>query len=251
MAKDPRFNFYPDNWSGGTKRMNFEQKGAYMELIMLNFYCFSDGLKGFTEQDAMKSLASATACAELWNFLKPKFKTDGEFFWSERMQKEFKKAQIHSKKQSERAAKRWNNDSANAVALPDNGIGYGIGTGNEIKGVQGENDKAEFSDYERWTEDIIADKDWLFNDKLRNMGIRPNGQLADFARSHLALLAKYPKMQPTDQNRFRISLIGHIQEKLKDNGTINTNKTASTDARPKEFSGADYSTGLRKRSPNP
>ena len=139
MAKDPRFNFFPDNWSGGTKRMSFEQKGAYLELIMLNFYCFSDGLPGFTEDEAVKSLASAAAYTVLWDFLKPKFKTDGKYFWSERMYKEFQKAKIHSEKQSERANKRWASKPADAAASACNGTGYGNGSVFELKGVQGEN----------------------------------------------------------------------------------------------------------------
>lgn len=151
MAKDPRFNFYPDNWSGGTKRMTFEQKGAYMELILLNFYCFSDGLPGFTEDEALKTLASAAAYAELWNFLKPKFKTDGAFFWSERMSKEFFKAKKNSLEQAKRAQKRWDDnsasipayDSASPTAMPVNGYGNGNGTVTEEKGVQGEKERVE------------------------------------------------------------------------------------------------------------
>lgn len=140
--KDPRFNFYPDNWSGGTKRMNFEQKGAYMELLLLNFYCFSDGLNGFTEEEALKSLASAAACAELWTFLKPKFMTDGQFYWSGRLCKEFFKAKKNSDEQSKRALQRWQknpaSDPASSTAMPVNGYGNGSGIVSEEKGVQGE-----------------------------------------------------------------------------------------------------------------
>jgi uncharacterized protein YdaU (DUF1376 family) len=139
MAKDPRFNFYPDNWTGGTKRMTFEQKGAYLELLMLNFYCFSDGLKGFTEREALHSLAHAAAYAALWEFLKSKFKQEGEFFYSERMQKEFLKAKVHSEKQSERAKKRVYKTSAHpaeeptASAAADACNGLGSGIGNDLK----------------------------------------------------------------------------------------------------------------------
>jgi uncharacterized protein YdaU (DUF1376 family) len=143
MAKDPRFNFYPDNWIGGTKRMTFEQKGAYMELILLNFYCFSDGLPGFTEQEALHAVAPAAASAELWNFLKPKFKTDGKYYWSERMYKEFQKAKTHSEKQSERAKKRWDNAAASPAGDACNGTGYGNGINTDLKGVQGENYPSE------------------------------------------------------------------------------------------------------------
>jgi hypothetical protein len=37
MAKDPAFLFYPNDWVGGTLGMTFEEKGAYMELLMTQF----------------------------------------------------------------------------------------------------------------------------------------------------------------------------------------------------------------------
>lgn len=37
MSKDPAFLFYPNDWLGGTLGMTFEEKGAYMELLMLQF----------------------------------------------------------------------------------------------------------------------------------------------------------------------------------------------------------------------
>ena len=37
MAKDPAFLFYPGDWVGGTMGMTFEEKGAYIELLMLQF----------------------------------------------------------------------------------------------------------------------------------------------------------------------------------------------------------------------
>jgi uncharacterized protein YdaU (DUF1376 family) len=242
MAKDPRFNFYPDNWSGGTKRMNFEQKGAYLELLLLNFYCMSDGLPGFMESEAAKVLAHAAASAELWSFLKPKFSTDGQYFWSERLVKEFHKSKKSSLEQSKRANKRWHQSGDMPRHIPVNGIGNGNGIGNDKKGVQGEDAVPEFTDYEAWTEEIIAQKDWLFNDKIRNMGIKVNGHLQEYAQSHLALLAKYPKMKPPDQQRFRVSLIGHINEKLKHENVTTKTSTRTTSAIIED--GKDYSAPL-------
>jgi len=37
MAKDPAFLFYPNDYLGGTMGMTFEQKGAYIELLMVQF----------------------------------------------------------------------------------------------------------------------------------------------------------------------------------------------------------------------
>ncbi len=35
--KDPAFLFYPNDWLGGTMHLDFECKGAYMDLLMLQF----------------------------------------------------------------------------------------------------------------------------------------------------------------------------------------------------------------------
>ena len=37
MAKDPAFLFYPNDYMGGTLGMTLEEKGAYMELLILQF----------------------------------------------------------------------------------------------------------------------------------------------------------------------------------------------------------------------
>jgi uncharacterized protein YdaU (DUF1376 family) len=137
MAKDPRFNFYPDNWNGGTFGFSLEQKGAYLELLMLNFYSGR-----FTKEQAIRKLSECTlgnaaAYAALWNFLMHKFSTDGNVFWSERLEKEMAKSKKHSLKQAERANKRWAKESGNAAALPDNGngIGNGIGINNKKESI--------------------------------------------------------------------------------------------------------------------
>jgi hypothetical protein len=82
--------------------------------------------------------------------------------------------------------------------------------------VKDKDQNPDFEEYEQWTKAILSGDDWLFNDKVRNMNVPVGDRISEFGTSHLALLAKYPKMRPTDQNRFRISLIGHIQEKLSE-----------------------------------
>ena len=37
MAKDPAILFYPNDWLGGTLGMTFEEKGAYIDLLVLQF----------------------------------------------------------------------------------------------------------------------------------------------------------------------------------------------------------------------
>lgn len=84
MAKDPAFLFYPSDWIGGTMYLNFEQKGAYFELLMLQFN------KGkFTESHAKQVL---NICfSSVWPTIKEKFQTDGLYFWNERLDVEKEK----------------------------------------------------------------------------------------------------------------------------------------------------------------
>lgn len=81
MAKDPAFLFYPGDWLGGTIGMSFEQKGCYMELLILQF---NAGI--FTESQVKEVLSIRFDYA--WPTLKRKFKTDGTYYWNERLQQE-------------------------------------------------------------------------------------------------------------------------------------------------------------------
>lgn len=133
MAKDPRFNFYVDNWIGGCEGFTLEQEGAYLALCLMQ-----TKVGRFTKEQAMDKLMQKTrgntaVCTKLLHFLIPKFETDGKFFWSERMEKELDKSKKHSLKQTERINKRWGKDSGNTAVLPDNRNGSGNGINKEIE----------------------------------------------------------------------------------------------------------------------
>jgi hypothetical protein len=84
MSKDPAFLFYPGNWLGGTMGMTFEEKGCYIELLMMQF---NHGK--FTEEQAKRVLSICFDNA--WPTLKHKFDTDGTYYWNKRMQEEVEK----------------------------------------------------------------------------------------------------------------------------------------------------------------
>lgn len=92
--KDPAFLFYPNDYLGGTTGMTLEEKGAYMELLIMQFN------KGaFTMQQAKKLLKDAFE--RLWEDLKEKFvEQDGRFF-NERLEKERFRRHNFIAKQSE------------------------------------------------------------------------------------------------------------------------------------------------------
>lgn len=84
MGKDPAFLFYPGDWLGGTMGMTFEEKGCYIELLMMQF-----NLGQFTEAQAKQVLSICYPVA--WATLKQKFSTDGTYFWNERLRIEIEK----------------------------------------------------------------------------------------------------------------------------------------------------------------
>jgi uncharacterized protein YdaU (DUF1376 family) len=77
MAKDPAFLFYPNDWLGGTMYMSFEQKGCYLELLMLQFNC---GKFTITQVEQVLN-----KCFSQWEHISNKFVTDGTFFWNKRL----------------------------------------------------------------------------------------------------------------------------------------------------------------------
>lgn len=71
MGKDPAFLFYPNDWIGGTMGMTFEEKGAYMELLMMQF-----------NRGHMTSDMIGQTVGQLWVKIQDKFEKDssGKFF---------------------------------------------------------------------------------------------------------------------------------------------------------------------------
>lgn len=111
MSKDPRFNFYPDNYEGGTDFFTLEMDGAYLRLFILQFRYGQ-----FTERQAIQKLM--TRCpenpgraTELWNSLKDKYQTDGANYWNQRLRDEIEKSKKASEDQRDRVNKRWGKQS--------------------------------------------------------------------------------------------------------------------------------------------
>lgn len=84
MAKDPAFLFYPGDWLSGTMYLTHEQKGAYMDLLILQFNCGK-----FTEAQAKQVLSICFDVA--WPMLKQKFILDKGLYFNARLQSEIEK----------------------------------------------------------------------------------------------------------------------------------------------------------------
>lgn len=87
MAKDPAFLFYPNDWIGGTLGMTFEEKGAYMELLMTQF-----------NRGHMTTHMIAQVVGQNWDKIKEKFIKDENGLWyNERLEEEKSKRQNYTK----------------------------------------------------------------------------------------------------------------------------------------------------------
>ena len=85
--KDPAFLFYPGDWLGGTMGMTFEEKGAYMELLMLQFN------RGHMTKDMI-----GHTVGRLWDKIKDKFIIDDNgLYYNGRLEEEKTKRQTYTK----------------------------------------------------------------------------------------------------------------------------------------------------------
>lgn len=76
--KDPAFLFYPNDYLGGTMGMTFEEKGAYIELLMLQF-----------NRGHMTKHMIGQTVGQLWETLQIKFvKDDKGLYYNIRLEEE-------------------------------------------------------------------------------------------------------------------------------------------------------------------
>jgi uncharacterized protein YdaU (DUF1376 family) len=82
MAKDPAFLFYPGDFMQGTQTFTREEKGAYLDLLILQFN------EGHMSLDLVRRCLNGDF-ERLWPFLQKKFDTDKEgFFFNKRLDDE-------------------------------------------------------------------------------------------------------------------------------------------------------------------
>lgn len=78
MAKDPAFLFYPGDYIGGTMGMTFEEKGAYIELLMMQF------MRGHMTEHMIVQVVG-----QRWDNIKHKFiKDDKGLYFNVRLDEE-------------------------------------------------------------------------------------------------------------------------------------------------------------------
>lgn len=82
--KHKTFPFYPEAWMGGTMGMSLKEKGAYMELLILQF-----NIGSFSLNQAKYMLG--VDFETLWEVLKRKFKEEGNTYHNVRLHAEISK----------------------------------------------------------------------------------------------------------------------------------------------------------------
>lgn len=81
MAKDPAFLFYPGDYISGTMYLDFECKGAYMDLLMLQFN------KDHMTLHMIKQVLGHKF-DHIWSLISDKFIEKDGFYWNERLREE-------------------------------------------------------------------------------------------------------------------------------------------------------------------
>jgi hypothetical protein len=105
MAKDPAFLFYPNDWLGGTMGMTFEEKGAYLELLMVQFNRGHLTLQMITQ-----------IVGHHWDNIKDKFIQDENGNWfNVRLEEE----QIKRKTYTFSRRKNMTGKNQHSIAVPD------------------------------------------------------------------------------------------------------------------------------------
>lgn len=195
MAKDPAFLFYPGDWLGGTMGMTFEEKGAYLELLLFQF---NNGKFNKAQAKQVLSICSASVFEKVLQ----KFDTNGNLFWKQKLSDEMERRQkfTESRKNNAKGKK-----SSKAYAKH-------METETEI-----ETEDEILTEYKEWT-DLIFDRNdqgfdtLLYNEKL---GAIPEPVYQHWILDHLSLLHRYPKMRPKTQQSFRQSALKHLRENYK------------------------------------
>lgn len=108
MGKDPAFLFYPNDYIGGTMGMSFEEKGAYVELLIMQF-----------NRGHMTEHMIVQTVGQIWAHLKDKFSVDEDgLYYNKRLDEEKEKRRQHSEKQRENVMKRWNKQQLKKFKTP-------------------------------------------------------------------------------------------------------------------------------------
>ena len=136
MGKDPAFLFYPNDWIGGTMGMTFEEKGAYMELLMMQF-----------NRGHMTSHMVGQVVGQIWDKIAGKFVQDENGLWyNKRLEDEVnaRKSFVNSRKNNLKGTNQYTKKIGHMRGhvtshMEDENVNENVNKNK--KGVQGEKPK--------------------------------------------------------------------------------------------------------------
>lgn len=109
MAKDPAMLWYASDYISGTHGMSFEEKGAYMDLLMLQF-----------NRGHMTEHMVGQAVGQIFGQIQYKFKKDKEGLWyNERVdrEKELRKSFVNSRKNNLSGKNQYSKKTGHTTSL--------------------------------------------------------------------------------------------------------------------------------------
>jgi len=194
MAKDPAFLFYPGDFNTGTQFFTDEQVGKYIRLLMAQHQ------HGHLSEQQVLHI-----CKTYDNHIMAKFiKDDNGLWYNERLANEIVRRKDYSKSRSKNRSSKKNISKTYVKHMETETI----------------NEDIILNEYKEWGEQIIDNNDHYFQTLMHNIGPKITPELfVHLVNDHFGLLNRYPKMRPKTQQSFRNSLIKHINENYKKNGT--------------------------------
>jgi uncharacterized protein YdaU (DUF1376 family) len=142
--KDPAFLFYPNDWMGGTMGMTLEEKGAYMEVLMMQFN------RGHMTEDMIVRMIG-----QLWLNVKHKFVVDEQGMWyNQRLDVE------KGKRRSYTESRRNNREGTNQYSKRDGHMPSHMENGNGNNNTNALNKKngKSFVNFKTQGYDLYADR---------------------------------------------------------------------------------------------
>lgn len=237
MAKDPAFLFYPGDWLGGTMGMTFEEKGAYFELLMLQF-----------NRGHMTSQVIGQTIGHLWDNIKDKFTQDDKGLWyNKRLELEKKNRQSftnsrknnllgnnqHTKKGGHTTSRMENeNINEDKDVIKDRGAGKGWNTkpGKDCLNLELDEVKGGA---------VIQLFEISKNHKLTSVEL--NGLWDVFKKQNFTGLKFYPTVNDVYSHFINWSKTQNIK-----NGTAYKSSASSSGTRVTKSSGAEQLVGILK-----
>jgi len=217
-GKDPAFLFYSDNFLTGTMFFSDEQVGKYIRLL-----CAQHLTGHLLEKDMLK--ICKTHNVDIWD----KFVQDkGGKYYNVRLENEIIKRKKFTESRAKNRSGKNKEDKLNVENPLDTYVTHmGNGDGNEnVIEIENENKggtggnltrEDQIAIYQIYTTAILQKEDQHFE----QLAMKERVTITEEAvKDHLALLCRYPNMQPNTVTEFRQSLIKHCKDfKIKTDGT--------------------------------